>query len=173
MSAGHVFGTARGLFVQVFWLDLGWKFHHMGGMISSRPFQFLILLFALFGVSCSATYHASGRVTRKGSVLVTHERKDSGDANVRAAIRSELIKRGFTLTESERSDFVLRFRDTWRWNVLMYLTRLELKIVDRRSNGAVQGEAIYRSPVVQTYPSAKNVVAKLFAKWDEAGTFGR
>ena len=137
-----------------------------------RPLQLLAILCALLSVSCSATYHASGKVTKRGSVQVTHDAKDSGDKEIRAAIRSEFIKRGFTLTESDRSDFVARYSDTWRWNVLMYLSRLEFSLTERKS-GQIQAQGTYRNAAVQSYPSAKKVVAGIFEALDAQQAFGQ
>jgi hypothetical protein len=137
-----------------------------------RPLQIMALLGALFSVSCSATYTASGRVTKKGSVQITHNAEDSGDAGVKAAIKTELIKRGFTLTESAQSDLIARFSDTWRWDVLMYLSNLEISLTDRRTNQEL-ATGRYRNAAVHTYPSVKNVVPLIFAKLDEESAFGR
>jgi hypothetical protein len=140
-------------------------------MILVRPFSFLALLCALLSVSCSATYQAAGKVTKRGSVQVTHDPKDSGDAKVKAAIRKEFIKRGFTLTESNQSDFVASFKDVWRYDVLMYLSRLELRLTDRRS-GAVQVEASYGNSGMHLDRSVEKVVSKLFEQLDQQGVFG-
>lgn len=141
-------------------------------MKSFRPIQLLAILCTLFSVSCSATYHATGKVPKRGSVQVTHDAKDSGDKEVRAAIRSEFIKRGFTLTESDRSDFVARYSDTWRWDVLMYLSRLEISLADRKS-GQIQAEGRYRNSAVHSYPSTKKVVAGIFEALDAQQAFSQ
>ncbi len=135
-----------------------------------RLSHLLLLLISLGAVSCSATYQASGHVTKRGSVQVTHGDHDSGDPKVQAALRSEIIQRGFTLTESPQSDFIALFRDTWRWQGMMYLSRLNLSLTDRRT-GSVLADGSYRNSAVHTFPSAKTAVHGIFAKWDEQGTF--
>ncbi len=140
--------------------------------MNMNPLRLLAILLSFLGVSCSATYHASGRVGPKGSVQVFHDAKDSGDAEVRAAIRRELIQRGFTLTESSQSDYVASFSDTWRWNVMMYLTRLEVSLMERRS-GNVQAQGVFRNGVVPSYPAPSKVLKEVFAEMDQQGVFGR
>ena len=137
-----------------------------------NPLRLLAILLSFLCVSCSATHHASGRVTKRGSVQVFHDAEDSGDENVRAAIRSELIQRGFTLTESNQSDYVAQFKDTWRWNVIMYLARLDVNLIERRT-GSVEAQGVYRNGALQSYSDVKKVVKQVFVQMDQDGVFSR
>jgi hypothetical protein len=150
---------------------VGGSFATECSMIFLRPLSLLMFLCALLSVSCSATYRAAGKVTKRGSVQVIHDAKDSGDTKVRSAIRREFIKRGFTLTESNQSDFVASFKDVWRYDVLMYLSRLELSLAERRS-GTVQAEGSFRNSAMHLDRSVEKVVSQLFEQLDQQGAFG-
>jgi hypothetical protein len=144
-------------------------FCQMNGM------KFLPLIFIVCGLvsACAPSYQATGQrgAAVRGRAVSVETTSDDGDKGIRNAISAELFKRGLQVVEAKPANGLnCIYFDEWKWDITMYLWALDLKLTDAKS-GAVLAVADFSHGGFHTYPNTRNVVRKLFEKWDEQGVF--
>lgn len=103
----------------------------------------LFLAMFVLGISGCATYTdvtvfpAAQSKQYRSAYLVAHAGKSH---DVDAKIESELTRRGLDVVagaegaQPVNAGFVLKYKDSWGWNFVMYLKRLEIWMYDGESN---------------------------------------
>lgn len=82
--------------------------------------------------SCGTTYEVGGNpsaLKSRPTASVEVRTDYSGDSGIRRAIVEELRQRGYSLTEKRKSSpshVAVVFGDTWRWDFVPYILRMEL-----------------------------------------------
>jgi len=139
-------------------------------MKSNKAWKTRILsLIAILVVSgCATTSQvivnpAESGLAFKTAYLVTHGGRSVDMDN---SFRSALLQYGLIVTEGEsapqskETDIVVKYDDTWRWDLAMYLLSLDVQIYDGKS-GALISESTWHNSPAHTWPDEKIVVAQL------------
>ncbi|MBW3564898.1 MAG: hypothetical protein KY459_09260 [Acidobacteria bacterium] len=98
--------------------------------------------------------------------LVVHGDKSS---DVDAAIQRELLKKGISvLTGAEgqhpaNADLILRYNDSWNWDITMYLDALDMQFSDAAS-GALVATATWNNSALHGYHGLDGVVEGLVSE---------
>ena len=136
----------------------------------------VILLLACSLLSaCAPSYQASGErgAAPHGRSVFVEPASSDGDKGIRNAISAELFKRGLQVVETKpATGLSCVYFDEWKWDLTMFLRALDLKLTDPKS-GAVVAVAGFSQGWLHTYPDTRDVVRRLFAKWDEQGVFSK
>lgn len=135
-----------------------------------KIWKILILsLAAIFVVSgCATTSQvvvnpAESGLAFKTAYLVTHGGRSVDMDN---SFRSALLQHGLTVTEGESppqskdTDIVVKYDDSWRWDLAMYLLSLDVQVYDGKT-GALISESTWHNSPAHTWPDEKVVVAQL------------
>lgn len=95
--------------------------------------------------------------------LVTHGGKS---ADMDSAFRKALMQHGLKVSEGETdpqsksTDLVVKYDDTWRWDLSMYLLSLNVQIYDGKT-GALVAESDWHNSPAHTWPNVDTVVGQL------------
>jgi hypothetical protein len=96
--------------------------------------------------------------------LVTHGGRSVDMDN---SFRNALLRDGLTMTEGENDpeskaniDIIVKYDDTWRWDLAMYLLKLDVQIYDAKT-GALVADSTWQNSPAHTWPDVKIVVAQL------------
>jgi hypothetical protein len=87
-------------------------------------------------------------------------------SDVDASIQRELLLRGLSVTagnEADRpanADLLVRYVDDWKWDMVMYLRRLDLQIYDAQGN-TLLAAATWKNSPMHGYHGLDKVVAQL------------
>lgn len=128
----------------------------------------LPVLLASCTVGTKHTFH--GDVSKIRKVAVASSPVAEKDTKVHLAMGEEARVRGLvTVTHGE--DATLRYTDTWTWDMVMYLSRLDVEVV--LPNGQIVGSAHYRQPLFHWYPKQSTAVKKVFDELQKAGLGAR
>ena len=123
--------------------------------------------------SCTSTYRvngSTGALVQGGTARIVVDSADSGDASCRRAVERELQARGFRVADDAKANLTVKMIDTWHWDVVMYLLKLDLVFTDA-STGNLRAQAHYSNSAFHGYPSQSDVVEKLFLELDQKGVF--
>jgi hypothetical protein len=132
--------------------------------------KYVRLLFAALTCTllsaCASRFEAVKSRSLGNSPRTVHivAESDDGDAGIKNAVTQELLGRGC------KDGFKLGFSDDWKWDIVMYLWTLDLRLVDENT-GEVTAAARFWHGGLHTYPNNTQVVKKLFRKLDEVGAF--
>lgn len=109
-------------------------------LIMLRWFFLVTLVLSVSGCATYTdvtVYPAAKRKHYQSAYLVAHADRSS---DVDAMIESELTRRGIAVsagaerTQPVSSGYVVKYRDSWGWNFVMYLKKLEIWMYDGKSN---------------------------------------
>ena len=133
--------------------------------------QLLSALLVSILASCSSVSTSLGRgsLAPPRAVSVVAKPDASGDARVRAALEAGLVQRGLT---GGKSRVTVEFDDTWRWDMAMYLSVLNLRFMDS-ATGQLFGTASWRQTGLHVFPAPESAAAALFKTMDAAGAFAK
>ncbi|HKU19301.1 MAG TPA: hypothetical protein VJP80_08675 [Candidatus Saccharimonadales bacterium] len=117
---------------------------------------------------CTATSNVVLNPTETGRTftsvyLVTH---GGHSVDMDNAFRKALMQRGLKVTEGETepqtksTDLVVKYDDTWRWDIAMYLLSLDVQIYDSKT-GALVAESEWHNSPAHTWPNVDTVVGQL------------
>lgn len=123
--------------------------------------------------SCSSTEtfgrQPAGNVS-KTAYLFSGRQLD--DSTIHTAITMELQNRGFRVIDCRDqrpaegvNGLVVRYMDDWKWDLVMYLSNLELSIQNGR-NGELLTIGSFHNSKMHSYPSSKKVIQRMFQDFD-------
>jgi hypothetical protein len=135
---------------------------------------YLIVLF--FG--CAGTVNTSGTNIAKfkeqpAFLVCDHE---LNDYSIHNAISFELMNRGFKVVDlSDKqpdnvSGVVVHYMDHWKWDMVMYLDNLQVRILNGTS-GEVLAIGSYQNSGLHSFPDSVKVVGEIFSNFDAKGVF--
>lgn len=138
-----------------------------------------LCLLSLFLASCAGVYRvdiAPGTI-KKSTVRVLAAEGAEGDPTCKRGIQEELSKRGFTLVEgagnnSRTEDLLVRYSDEWKWDMLMYLSAMDIHFTEPKS-GVVKGSIHYKNRFWHTFPDPMNIARRSFEALDQHGAFSK
>jgi hypothetical protein len=106
---------------------------------------------------------AQGRSFRSAHLVIHGEPSDDVDAS----IQRELLLRGLAVTAGSEedqpadADLLVRYVDDWKWDLVMYLKRLDLQIYDGQAGNTLLASATWKNSALHGYHGLDKVVAKL------------
>jgi hypothetical protein len=124
-----------------------------------------LLLLAL-GCATSQDIVANPGVTGrqyKSAYLVAHNDKS---ADVDAAIQRELFRRGIAVSsgpdgkQPPEADLIVKYADSWSWDVTMYLVSLDIQMFDAKSGNLV-ATAKWKNSAMHGWHGLESVVSDL------------
>ena len=109
-----------------------------------KPLYFLAAILILAS-GCSTTSDIVATPLAAGkqyhtAYLVAHGDKSS---DVDSAIQRELFRRGFVMSSGaegkppENVDLLVRYADSWSWDVVMYLAKLDIQMYEAKGGGMI------------------------------------
>jgi hypothetical protein len=125
-------------------------------------------LLALSLVGCAGKYNIKSSdnmntYTAK-TAHVVHQGGNSKDMD--AHVSRAFVSKGFKVSESlpnqtiPKTDLVVKYTDSWRWDITMYLNAVDITVVDRNGNILATGNYT-NSPFWHEWPSEGQVVQKI------------
>lgn len=127
--------------------------------------------------SCSSTAQSSGvSGSLAGFTTASVEVKEdySGDPTLRRAITDQLRMRGLKAADATSAasgkHLVVRYADSWTWDIVMYLRELDIDFIDAKT-GSSLATTCYQNSFIHSYPDQHEVVSRLFKDMDAKGFF--
>ncbi|MDB6171649.1 MAG: hypothetical protein JWL59_960 [Chthoniobacteraceae bacterium] len=133
-----------------------------------------LLSFVLMFSGCALSHTGSGvrGSLAPGQSVQIVATSDDHDPGIKNAISSELAQRSIgTVEQKAQGALSLTYYDDWKWDLVMYLWTLDLKLSD--ATGRPLATANFHHKGLHSFPNNRLVVKTLFEKWDEAGVFKR
>lgn len=135
------------------------------------------LTLLILASSCTSTSQSSGTAgALAGFTTASVEVKEdySGDPTLRRAITDQLRMRGLKAADTKSAaggrHLVVRYADSWTWDLVMYLRELDIDFVDA-GTGSSLATASYQNSFIHSYPDQHEVVSRLFKDLDTKGLF--
>jgi hypothetical protein len=135
------------------------------------------LFYSCAGSSVTVHARAGQRNYSTAEIYNSDTKHPELSQQITRAIVSELRSRGVYSTvrnagvpRSETVDLVVEHTSDWPWDVVRYLSSLEIKLVDRDSNEIV-GAGSYEGDTWHDFPQPAVVVRKIFEDFDRRGVF--
>jgi hypothetical protein len=125
----------------------------------------LVLSFMVVGCATSRdiTAHSAPPGTYRSAYVVAHGDRSS---DVDASIQRELFRRGLSVSsgpegkQPEAVDLIVKYADSWNWDVTMYLKSLDIQMFDAHSKTLV-ATATWKNSVMHGFHGLDGVVAEL------------
>lgn len=105
----------------------------------------------------------AGRSFESAYLVIHGEPSDDVDAS----LQRELLLRGLAVTagseedKPDDADLLIRYADDWKWDITMYLKRLDLQIYDGREGDTLLASATWKNSALHGYHGLDKVVGNL------------
>lgn len=133
----------------------------------------LVTAVLFFAVGCATSQQivvnpaGRGRAFKAAHVIVHGDRS----ADVDASLQRELLLRGLSVTAGTEAnpsvpaeaDLLVRYQDGWRWDLVMYLKRLDLQIYDAQTD-TLLASATWKNSALHGFHGMDKVVRQLVAE---------
>jgi hypothetical protein len=127
----------------------------------------LLALFAWATVGCSTSSNVvvnpGSSIVAKSAYVVLHAGNSS---DMDAHIQRELMAHGIRVTagaemQKPDADIIVRYSDSWRWDLTMYLKTLDVQVYDA-SSGTLIASGSWKNSALHGYHGAEGVVKEVF-----------
>jgi hypothetical protein len=109
----------------------------------------------------------------KSAYVVTHGgRSKDMDSHMQAAFLSHNLKisAGESEPKSMSTDLLVKYSDSWQWDISMYLQSFEITLYDKNGNLLATGQ--WQNSLMHSFPNegkvVKNVVDEIFTNFPKA-----
>ena len=139
----------------------------------------LPLLVVLFPSCTSTSTTGNGVKTVPNNTFYLYSERELDDYKIHDAITNELTTRGYRVIDQKDTappqkvtGNVISYLDDWRWDVVMYLDKLTIRIKDGRTS-EVLAVTESKTKGLHGYPNSAKVVTELFAEMEAKGLLPR
>ena len=126
-------------------------------------FIFIIVLCFSGCASTNSTILPNANIHKYDSACVVGLKDASSELGV--TLQNSLMRRGIKIYDTHNSkecpaDFVLKYIDTWTWDIVMYLSLLDIQFYDNKTN-TLLANGKFETWGFHTYPSPDVVADEL------------
>lgn len=137
--------------------------------------MFVVVMVSLTG--CATVKTTVSSPLPKGAQVSVISDRPLDDWKIHNAIVRQLQTRGYTAIDGGDSKSnppfpALRYFDEWRWDLVMYLYALRVRVLDGKT-GKIYSTADYQEGFLHGYPNSERAVGHIFDKLSADGAFAK
>lgn len=138
----------------------------------NQRYSALIAVSLLYLTGCATSQEVLLAKQSPAPVVSVAQVPDEGNSpEMDAHLRAALVKEGYTVRsplpagtrKSEEADAIISYVDVWRWDIVMYLQSITIRMFDAKS-GDLLATGTWKDSTFHAYRNAEAVVGQLVAE---------